>query len=270
MAARSAANLRDTLRIVRGRFARRPAIYPRSSWAMWTIAVLVLAAACALFLDELAARQVGAWPVVFQAYAGVFTVLGLGQWYLLPPAIWLFVANQVDWRGLSSRRLMAVYDRTCLAFFVLAAVGLPGLVANVVKIFIGRARPLMFEELGAFSSHPFKVAHAYASFPSGHATTMGSVAAVLVLLFPRWKYVSLLACLWIASTRVFIGAHYPSDTVVGFGLGFGLAVLTARIFARLGFLFRPMPDGLPVLRSSFRLSGRAANPFQRQRDGVVY
>ncbi|MGB3832297.1 MAG: phosphatase PAP2 family protein [Mesorhizobium sp.] len=257
VAARSLANLVDTLRIVRGRFARRQAAYPRLPWALWIAFVALLAALSAFFLDAETGRYLGHLPAAFGGLAGVLTLLGLGQWYLLPPAAWLLVANQIDWRGLPRRRLMAAYDRTSLAFFVLAAVGLPGLAVNLVKIFIGRARPTLFAELGAFSFHPFEVAYRYASFPSGHATTMGSVAAVLMLLFPRARYLWLAVCMWIASTRIFVGAHYPSDTVAGFGLGFGLAVLTAMVFARLGFLFRQMPAGLPVLRPSFRQGGKA-------------
>lgn len=250
--ARSLANLVDTWRIVRGRFARRPGLYPRLPWGAWIAAAAILAALSAIFLDSRAGQYAGGLPEAFRTLANVFTLLGLGQWYLLPAAAWLLVANQIDWRRLSRRQLMAAYERTCLAFFVLAAVGLPGIVVNVAKIFVGRARPTLFAELGAFSFHPFEVTYRYASFPSGHATTVGSVAAVLVLLFPRARYAALLVCIWIASTRVFVGAHYPSDTVVGFGLGYGLAVLTALVFARLGFLFRQMPSGLPVLRRSFR------------------
>lgn len=254
-AQRSLANFLGTLRIVRGRFVRRPARYPRLPWAAWVALVVMLTVLSAALLDREAARLVGWLPASLRAGANVFTLLGLGQWYLLPPAAWLLVANQIDWRGLPRRRLMAAYDRTSLALFVLAAVGLPGIAVNVVKIFIGRARPTLFAELGAFSFHPFEVTYRYASFPSGHATTMGAVAAVLALLFPRARSAWLVACMGIATTRIFVGAHYPSDTVAGFGLGFGLAVLTALVFARLGFLFRQVSAGLPVLRPSLCGSG---------------
>jgi undecaprenyl-diphosphatase len=250
--ARSLGNLRDTLRILRHRFARRPASYPKLPWLAWIAMVAALTALGAFFLDDLAGGQVRDLPQTIETLANVFTVLGLGQWYLLPPLAWLLVANQIDWRGLSRERLAAAYNRTCLAFFILAAVGLPGLAANLVKLVVGRARPPLFAELGAFSFHPFRAGYMYVSFPSGHATTMGSLAAVLMLLFPRAKYALLVLCACIASTRVFVGAHYPSDTIAGFGLGFGLALLVALAFARLGFLFRSGSAGLPVLREAHR------------------
>jgi undecaprenyl-diphosphatase len=250
-------NLRRPVEIVHGRFVRRAPHYPPTRWLLWLVVVMALAGVCLLFLDDAAARHWKLWPPALKAFAETFTQLGLGQWYLLPPLAWLLVANQIDWARLSRRRLMAAYNRTCLAFFVLIAVGLPGLAALLVKLLVGRARPYSYRENGLLSLHPFRLDSLYASFPSGHATTIGAVAGILVLLFPRWKYVALVAAVWVAATRVLLGAHYPSDTVAGLGLGFGLAVMTAQVFARLGFLFRQRSGSLPVLRRSMWSSRRA-------------
>jgi undecaprenyl-diphosphatase len=256
-------NLRRPVEIVHNRFVRRPPHYPRTRWLLWLVVVALLAGACLLLLDDSAARHWTQWPPPLKAFAEMFTQLGLGQWYLLPPLAWLLVANQIDWGSLSRRRLMAVYNRTCLAFFVLIAVGLPGLAALFIKLLVGRARPFSYRENGILSLHPFRLDSLYASFPSGHATTIGAVAGVLVLLFPRWKYVALLVAVWVAATRVLLGAHYPSDTVVGLGLGFGLAVMTGQVFARLGFLFRLGPGSLPVLRRALRPARRFRERGQR-------
>jgi undecaprenyl-diphosphatase len=240
-------NLRDTLRIVRRRFATRAAVYPRLRlwWLSWAVLVALLAVLCAVYVDPVAGRR--QWPAGLTVVAGIFTQLGLGKWYIVPGVAWLLVANQMDWRGLTWTRRLAAYNRTTLCFFILAAVVLSGVAVNVFKVMVGRARPLHFAELGMFSFHPGALSAQFASFPSGHATTVGAVAGVLVLLFPRSKVVVLPLSFWLASTRIFVGAHYPSDTVVGYGLGFAVAVLTALVFARLGFLFR-QTDGLPVLR----------------------
>lgn len=245
MFARSWANTAGTFAVIGRRFRRRPAQYDRIFWLSWMLGCSLLAGLAAIFLDR---ASVCRWPPAFKAVSEMSTPLGLGEWYLWPAAGWLLVANQIDWSRLGHRQLMAVYNRTSIALFVLVAVGLPGLLTIVLKILIGRARPALYDEYGAFSFHPFTVKAIFASFPSGHATTIGSVTAILVLLFPRAKYVFLLLGLWFASTRIFVGAHYPSDTIVGFGLGFGLAVVSAITCARLGFVFRSNPIGLPRLR----------------------
>lgn len=245
MIARSRENTATTFAVIGRRFRQRPAQYDRIFWLPWTIGCVLLAGLAAIYLDHASIRE---WHPALNAFAEMSTPLGLGEWYLWPAAAWVLVANQIDWSRLGRKQLIAVYNRTSIALFVLVAVGLPGLLTVVLKILFGRARPALYAEYGAFSFHPFTVKAIFASFPSGHATTIGSVTAVLVLLFPRGKYWFLLLGLWFAATRIFVGAHYPSDTVVGFGLGFGLAVVAAIVCARLGFLFRSNPAGLPLLR----------------------
>lgn len=89
----------------------------------------------------------------------------------------------------------------------------------VLKILIGRARPVI--------SHPLAVAPRN-SFPSGHA--FGSIAcygALLLVLLPalperargpvRWATVALIAA--IGTTRVLLGVHFVSDVLAAWSLG---------------------------------------------------
>jgi undecaprenyl-diphosphatase len=72
---------------------------------------------------------------------------------------------------------------------------------------------------------------ATAAFPSGHATETGMVFLLLaVLLFERnrrWRPwaegVALGLAVVVGLTRLALGAHWPTDVVAGWGLGFGLA-----------------------------------------------
>lgn len=252
---RSLDNFRDTMRIASKRFAVRPASYPNILWPVWGLVWVFLTAAAFVRLDTPAGMLRDQWSPGFVHLADFFTQFGLGGWYLIPSALLLVAANLTDWRGLSRRSLMLAYNWTCLAFLVLSAVGLSGLTVNVLKYAIGRARPLYFHDFGVLSLHPFAFNARFAGFPSGHATTMGAVFGVAVLLFPRRWYIALAITACIASTRVFVGAHYPSDTVVGFGLGCAFALASGLVFARLGFIFRPTGSGLPVRKETFWLIG---------------
>ena len=91
---------------------------------------------------------------------------------------------------------------------------------------------------------------------------MGAIFGVLLLLFPRRWIIALAITACIASTRVFVGAHYPSDTVAGFGLGLALAVISGLVFARLGFIFAQTGSKLPVRKRTFRL-GPSRSPGRR-------
>jgi membrane-associated phospholipid phosphatase len=241
------------MRIVKRRFAVRPARYPRILWAVWVLAWALLTVAVFLRLDTGAGEMRGEWSPGFVRFTDFFTQFGLGGWYLIPAALCLVVANLTDWRGLSRDGRMLVYNWTCFAFFVLCSVGLSGLVVNLVKYGIGRARPLYFDRFGVLSLHPFAMDARFAGFPSGHATTMGAIFGILLLLFPRRWTIALIVTACIASTRVFVGAHYPSDTVAGFGLGLVFAILSGLVFARLGFIFEHNQAKLPVRKKTFRL-----------------
>ncbi|MDX8497238.1 phosphatase PAP2 family protein [Mesorhizobium sp. VK4C] len=250
---RSLGNFLDTMRIVRRRFVVRPARYPEIPWVVWVLAWLLLAAAVFLSLDSAAGRMRGEWTPGFIHFTDFFTDFGLGGWYLIPAALCLVAANLTDWRRLSRQTRLLVYNWTSFAFLVLCAVGLSGLAVNLLKYGIGRARPLYFNDFGVLSLHPFAMDARFAGFPSGHATTMGAVFGILLLLFPKRWHVALAVTACIASTRVFVGAHYPSDTVAGFGLGLAFAIVTGLVFARLGFIFRRPSSTRPVPKRTFRL-----------------
>ncbi|WP_206519924.1 MULTISPECIES: phosphatase PAP2 family protein [unclassified Mesorhizobium] len=250
---RSLGNFLDTTRIVQRRFAVRPARYPEIPWLVWVSAWLLLAIAIGLTLDSAAGRMRGGWTPGFVRFTDFLTDFGLGGWYLIPAVLCLVAANLTDWRRLSRSSRLLVYNWTCFAFLVLCAVGLSGLAVNLLKYGIGRARPLYFNDYGVLSLHPFAMDARFAGFPSGHATTMGAVFGVLLLLFPRRWHIALAATALIASTRVFVGAHYPSDTVAGFGLGLAFAIAAGLVFARLGFIFRRPSSTRPVPKRTFRL-----------------
>jgi undecaprenyl-diphosphatase len=246
-------NATKPIEIVLGRLSRRAALYPELGWERWALACVALALASFFLLDPVTGHLLNKWPPALVEIAQSTTKIGLGKWYIVPPVVWLVFANLVDWRALSRRMLMQFYNWTSLAFLLLGSAGLSGLTVLFLKSIIGRARPLNFEKMGDFAFHPLTFNPHFASFPSGHATTIGAVTALLILLWPRWKYLFVPLAVWVASTRVFVGAHYPSDTIIGFGLGFGYSIGLALLFARLGFVFLQQPASLPIRKSTFVL-----------------
>lgn len=169
-------------------------------------------------------------------------------WYIAPAVIVVAIIGLMDWREIrhaSRRTLMAAYGR---AAFILAAIAVPGITVNVLKQFIGRARPLISEDVGVYSFAPFEFEHVYQGFPSGHATTAGSLAVILALWHPRARVPAVLGMLVLACGRIPAGAHYPSDVAAGFTLGGVMTLVLARWLARRRAVFVINRDKLfPVL-----------------------
>src|SRR3954468_6582188 len=60
------------------------------------------------------------------------------------------------------------------------------------------------------------------SMPSGHALAAGATAALLCIVLARGllpRALILLAAALLSGSRVVVGSHWPSDVMVGFGLG---------------------------------------------------
>jgi len=164
---------------------------------------------------------------------------GKSEWFLVPALILYLLAATADWRGNGHRvksRLVVAFGQSA---FLFGAVAVSGIAVNLVKIAVGRARPWMFGEVGAYHFDPFTVSKYLSSFPSGHSTTLGAVAAVLCIWFPRQWLVVCVVGLFLSMMRVAAAAHYPSDVVAGFVFGIIVTVLMARFLAARRVGFRP-------------------------------
>jgi undecaprenyl-diphosphatase len=146
---------------------------------------------------------------VLDALFWVFATLGNGVGMLCWALIGLWLLDRLTlkqhWRGL------------------MVSVLLGALVAQLCKYSIARPRPLMtFEHMltaGERSIYVVGEALQYRSFPSGHAQAAASVLTYLWALYPRYGVWWGVGMVLVGIGRVYVGAHFPADVLVGTCIG---------------------------------------------------
>jgi len=79
-----------------------------------------------------------------------------------------------------------------------------------------------------YGFHPFHEGRAYGSFPSGHTARTVSVAAVLWIAYPRWRWVFVLASASVVAGLLGMDYHFVGDVVAGAFVGGIVGTFTAR------------------------------------------
>lgn len=133
-------------------------------------------------------------------------------------------------------------DPACMA----AALWSP--IAVVIAVTINQPIAKLVAEPRPYASIPgiLVLAHQSSdpSFPSDHAVMAGAVAASLFVFDSLLGEIAAVAAVLMAFSRVYIGAHFPSDVLVGLGLGIAVALI-GWLVAR-----RPLTKGLGWLSTS--------------------
>ena len=187
-------------RIRRGGGGQSEAVWTRAMTA-WLVAGLrrLRRQLCRRGGDPLRARVRIARVVRFMAW---ITNIGRSQWYLVPAGLVFFAVGLADWSRGGARakvRLSFVFGQ---AAYVFSSVALSGLLVNAVKVLFGRARPRLLDQVGAHYFDPLTFGYLNASFPSGHSTTVGAIAGILMVWFPRWSLLIVELGLFFAATRI--------------------------------------------------------------------
>lgn len=130
--------------------------------------------------------------------------------------LWLGVSGALGATGNRSARRAALRG--------LIALSLGSAAVNVVsKQLVGRTRPdpALIPLARRLVRAPLTT-----SFPSGHSASAAAFAAGVALENPLLGVPVAVAGAAVAASRVYTGAHYPSDVLAGMSLGVGAALLT--------------------------------------------
>jgi len=171
------------------------------------------------------------------------TNIGRSNWMLIPAgsAVALALVLRRTHQGFRNAAGYGLIASTI--GFVFVSVGGAGLIANLAKDIIGRARPKLFDATGPLDFQLFAFTPDHASFPSGHATNIFALATVLAMLWPRGRVLLYTFAAWIGASRVLIGQHYFTDVVAGALLGTAFPYFVRKRFAERRWLFEPLPHG---------------------------
>jgi undecaprenyl-diphosphatase len=261
------ATLRTNAAAFRRRFARRFPVRanPRRS------RLLLLAAACAgagialavPFLDVRAAGWAATLTPASRQAFGVVTFFGATAWWLAASGLALLVLLAADWSRVDRATARAWAELGAFAAFLFLAVAGAGLVADLLKLIVGRARPALLEQSGHLALQPFGFVYLYRSFPSGHATNVAAAATAVAMTLPRAGIAAAMVAGIIILSRIALGAHFPSDVIGGAFVGVTFTVLMAVAWSRFRVAFtsdgngrlRPLTGAIRRLR---RRGGLAA------------
>lgn len=224
-----------------------------SLWILAATAVLVVAL---VPFDPLLSERARGLPGAVVAFNERITDFGTFRWMIYGSGFLVILAYVVSRASADESTAGRARTGGRLSLYFFLTIGATSALVHLVKLIVGRARPELFAEYGAYSLTPFAYDDLYSSFPSGHSAAVGAFFGAFSMLVPRLRPLFLLGALAIGVSRVIVGAHYPSDVAAGLLLGLWTAIATAYVFARKAWLFRLDARGWPLPKSLLPPSGK--------------
>ncbi len=225
---------------------RTPRVPAARWWPLWpltgrvvlgTVVSILLIGGVMIVFDAWAITEARLLPAWLRNVFAEITDFGKSGWFLWPIGLLLLGIAALASPALPRFSQLVLATIVVRLGFLFLAIGVPGLFDTVLKRLIGRARPFVSGIADPYVYAPFAWSPAYASLPSGHATTAVAAAIAIGAIWPRARVVMWIYALVIAVSRVVITAHHPSDVIAGAILGAVGALLVRSWFAsrRLGF-----------------------------------
>jgi membrane-associated phospholipid phosphatase len=129
--------------------------------------------------------------------------------------------------------IFLVLRRWSRAWQLIAAFLISALFAQIMKNLFSMPRPKQFFTSGQYSYFIDGVTRiGFASFPSGHTTTIFALATLLAIFDSnkKWNVCYLLGAVAVGYSRIYLGQHFLGDVLVGSFIGMLTAVLIHWLF----------------------------------------
>ncbi len=165
------------------------------------------------------------------------TDLAQVDWYLISAGVVMLLISFVKLKPKSNIELVKWHHWFTGVYFIFTSIAFSGLITLLLKNIFGRVRPNFYDGINLWQSFPFQGEYDFLSFPSGHSTTAGAIAMIIYLFAPKVTPIAILFAVWIAISRLGVGAHYPADVIAGLAVGAIFTWVYARSFARKRLLF---------------------------------
>ncbi len=165
------------------------------------------------------------------------------EWWLIPSGLLLlFFGYRRAFGGHKPTARLDGWIAAAAGFWFVAIAG-SGILTNILKVIIGRARPKIYQQEGFFGFDPFSFGSAWNSLPSGHANTGMVLAFLFGLFLPRYQTAAWIIFGWLVFQRVVVNAHYLSDVLAGGAVAAFTTYWLAKAFARRGWVFQQSATG---------------------------
>ena len=165
------------------------------------------------FYNYFAQLDYGSNTIYLKEFFVAITELGTSLWYFIIFILIYFLSfygNKTKSNSIINKNYLK--NLSLYSFSYLLTVGL---VTQILKHLIGRARPNHTNFNEAIEYNFFSLDSTFHSFPSGHSSTIIAVTLIACSILPSLSIFFYFCGFLIALSRVVVGAHFITDVVAG-------------------------------------------------------